>query len=34
MTMMKYDEKFQVFIGLALVLLMSEVLISERKRMA
>jgi Ca-activated chloride channel homolog len=34
MTMMKYDEKFQVFIGLAIVLLISEVLISERKRMA
>jgi Ca-activated chloride channel family protein len=34
MTMMKYDEKFQIFIGLAIILLMSEVLISERKRMA
>lgn len=34
MTMMKYDEKFQIFIGLAVVLLMSEVLIRERKRMA
>lgn len=32
MTMMKYDEKFQIFIGLALVLLMSEVLVSERRR--
>ncbi len=32
MTMMKYDEKFQIFIGLAIVLLMSEVLVSERKR--
>ena len=32
MTMTKYDEKFQVFIGLAIVLLMSEVLISERRR--
>jgi len=34
MTMMKYDEKFQIFIGLAVVLLMSEVLVSERKRVA
>jgi Ca-activated chloride channel family protein len=34
MTMMKYDEKFQIFIGLAIVLLMSEVLVSERKRAA
>jgi len=34
MTMMKYDEKFQIFIGLAVVLLMSEVLVSERKRAA
>ncbi len=32
MTLMKYDEKFQIFIGLAIVLLMSEVLVSERKR--
>jgi Ca-activated chloride channel family protein len=32
MTMMKYDEKFQIFIGLALVLLMTEVLIGERRR--
>ena len=32
MTMMKYDEKFQIFIGLAIMLLMSEVLISERKK--
>jgi len=34
MTMMKYDEKFQIFIGLALVLLMSEVLIGERRKAA
>ena len=34
MTMMKYDEKFQIFIGLAIVLLMSEVLISERRKVA
>jgi len=34
MTMMKYDEKFQIFVGLAIVLLMSEVLVSERKRAA
>jgi Ca-activated chloride channel family protein len=34
MTMMKYDEKFQIFIGLSLVLLMSEVLIGERRRAA
>ena len=34
MTMMKYDEKFQIFIGLAIVLLIGEVLISERKRTA
>jgi Ca-activated chloride channel family protein len=33
-TMMKYDEKFQVFIALAIVLLVGEVLIRERKRMA
>jgi Ca-activated chloride channel family protein len=33
-TMMKYDEKFQVFIALAIVLLISEVLIGERKRTA
>jgi Ca-activated chloride channel family protein len=33
-TMMKYDEKFQIFIGLAIMLLMSEVLIGERKRVA
>ncbi len=32
MTMMKYDEKFQIFVGLAIVLLMSEVLVSERRR--
>jgi len=32
MTMMKYDEKFQIFIALAIMLLMSEVLIGERKR--
>jgi Ca-activated chloride channel family protein len=34
MTMMKYDEKFQIFVGLAIVLLMSEVLISERRKVA
>jgi Ca-activated chloride channel family protein len=34
MTMMKYDEKFQIFIGLAIMLLMSEVLISERRKVA
>jgi len=33
-TMMKYDEKFQVFIALAIVLLVGEVLIRERKRAA
>ncbi|MBN1507571.1 MAG: VWA domain-containing protein [Sedimentisphaerales bacterium] len=33
-TMMKYDEKFQVFIALAVALLVSEVLIRERKRVA
>ena len=31
-TMMKYDEKFQIFIALAIVLLIGEVLIGERKR--
>ena len=31
-TMMKYDEKFQIFIALALVLIVSEVFISERKK--
>jgi len=30
--MMKYDEKYQIFIGLAIVLLMTEVLIGERKK--
>ena len=34
MTMMKYDEKFQIFIGLAVMLLMSEVLIGERRKVA
>jgi Ca-activated chloride channel family protein len=33
-TMMKYDEKFQVFVGLAILLLIGEVLIGERKRAA
>jgi Ca-activated chloride channel family protein len=32
MTMMKYDEKFQIFIALAIVLLVGEVLISERRK--
>jgi len=31
-TMMKYDEKFQVFVALALVLLTAEAFISERKK--
>ncbi len=31
-TMMKYDEKFQIFVALAIILLIGEVLISERKR--
>lgn len=34
MTMMKYDEKFQIFIALAIGLLFGEVLIGERKRVA
>jgi len=34
MTMMKYDEKFQIFIALAIGLLIGEVLIGERKRTA
>jgi len=33
-TIMKYDEKFQIFIALAIALLVGEVLISERKRAA
>jgi len=33
-TIMKYDEKFQIFIALAIGLLASDVLISERKRAA
>ena len=33
-TMMKYDEKFQIFIALAIGLLVGEVLIGERKRVA
>jgi Ca-activated chloride channel family protein len=32
MSMMKYDEKFQIFIALAIVLLLGEVLISERRK--
>ena len=32
MTMMKYDEKFQIFIALAIILLICEALISERKK--
>jgi Ca-activated chloride channel family protein len=31
-TMLKYDEKFQIFVALGLVLLICEVLISERKK--
>ncbi len=31
-TMMKYDEKFQVFVALALILLTAEAFISERKK--
>jgi hypothetical protein len=31
---MKYDEKFQIFIALAIGLLIGEVLIGERKRVA
>jgi Ca-activated chloride channel family protein len=34
MTMMKYDEKFQIFIALAIGLLIGEVLIGERRRVA
>jgi Ca-activated chloride channel family protein len=34
MTMMKYDEKFQIFVALAIGLLIGEVLIVERKRIA
>jgi Ca-activated chloride channel family protein len=34
MSMMKYDEKFQIFIALAIVLLLGEVLVSERKKVA
>jgi len=33
-TMMKYDEKFQIFIALAIILLICEALISERKKAA
>ena len=33
-TMMKYDEKFQIFIALGIILLIGEALISERKRAA
>ncbi len=32
MTMMKYDEKFQIFVALAIGLLMAEVLVSERRK--
>ncbi len=32
MTMMKYDEKFQIFLMLAIALIILEVLISERKK--
>jgi len=32
MTMMKYDEKFQIFLMLGIVLIICEVLISERKK--
>lgn len=32
MTMMKYDEKFQIFVALGIMLLICEALISERKR--
>lgn len=32
MTMMKYDEKFQIFLTLGIVLIICEVLISERKK--
>ena len=31
-TMLKYDEKFQIFVALGLVLLICEALISERKK--
>ena len=31
-TMLKYDEKFQIFVALALILLICEVLISERRK--
>jgi Ca-activated chloride channel family protein len=34
MTMMKYDEKFQIFVALAMGLLVGEVLVSERRRTA
>jgi len=34
MAMMKYDEKFQVFVALAIGLLIAEVLISERKKVS
>jgi len=32
MTMLKYDEKFQIFVALGLVLIICEVFISERKK--
>ncbi len=32
MTMMKYDEKFQIFVALGIILLICEALISERKK--
>ncbi len=31
-TMMKYDEKFQIFLAIGLILLVSEVFVSERKK--
>jgi Ca-activated chloride channel family protein len=34
MTMMKYDEKFQIFVALAIGLLIAEVLVNERRRIA
>jgi Ca-activated chloride channel family protein len=33
-SMMKYDEKFQIFVALAIILLIGEVLIGERKKIA
>ncbi len=34
MSLMKYDQKFQIFVGLAIVLLIGEVLVSERRKAA